>query len=160
MGKPKRARLAGKHWRPNDDTILRFLFNRIPVARIARRLGRTKTAIYERVLKIGLTGVKLHRPSLREWHSAALRASLAASIPIGDIMSLKRARPVVRARWLAFRYLRESGCSYPGIGQVTGFDHSTVIHGIRRLSAGPKLKAKPPSNVHWLFDGQRLEWAA
>lgn len=53
MGPPKRARLAGKHWRPNDDTILRFLFNRIPVARIARRLGRTKTAIYERVLKIG-----------------------------------------------------------------------------------------------------------
>jgi hypothetical protein len=158
MGRPKRARRAGKQWRPNDDTILRFLFGRIPAAKIAHRLGRSEGGVYERILKIGLTGVKLHRPSLHEWHSAAQRASLAASVPIGDIMSPKRVRAVVRARWLAFRYLRESGCSYPGIGQVTGFDHTTILSGLRRLAAIEA--AKPTSNVHWIFDGQRLEWAA
>lgn len=47
----------------------------------------------------------------------------------GDIMSDSRQLPVVTARQLSMRLVRDlGGLSYPDIGRAFGRDHSTVMH--------------------------------
>lgn len=40
---------------------------------------------------------------------------------------------LVRARWQAFKVFRDAGYSLPEIGRVFGKDHTTVLHGLKRL---------------------------
>lgn len=49
-----------------------------------------------------------------------------------DLLSKRRHRPIVRARWIAMHRMRSLGYSYPAIGRVLGGkDHSTIINGVR-----------------------------
>jgi hypothetical protein len=45
-----------------------------------------------------------------------------------------RKRPLVLARWRAWKRLRDDGATLPMIGRVAAVDHSSVLHGLRRLS--------------------------
>lgn len=47
-------------------------------------------------------------------------------------MSHARFPYIVRARWEAFAILRENGASLLGIAAVSGFDHSSIHHGLAR----------------------------
>ena len=48
------------------------------------------------------------------------------------VMGRNRSRRICRARYAIFAALRQQGMSYAKIGALTGRDHSTVIHGIKR----------------------------
>lgn len=63
-------------------------------------------------------------------------------VGVRDVFSDFRERKVTRARWAAMYVLRhEKGYSFPEIGRVMNRDHTTVIHGVRRVEADPELLA-------------------
>lgn len=50
------------------------------------------------------------------------------------IMSRRRGAGLVRARWIAFRKLRDKGLTLPQIGRLFDCDHTTVLYGLRSLA--------------------------
>ncbi len=53
-----------------------------------------------------------------------------------------RLKALVTARYCAWWLARDlTNCSYPAIGAFFGFDHSTVVHGVRAYAA--RLKGDP-----------------
>lgn len=60
----------------------------------------------------------------------------AAGVSASDIRGQRRTRDLVRLRWAVAWLARARGVSYPQIGRALGGrDHTTIIHGIRRLGA-------------------------
>lgn len=84
------------------------------------------------------------RPSLSRYHAYAQREALAAGLPLADVMGRSRSRASVVARWRVWRTLRNEGASYPGIAACSGFDHSSILYGVRRLAV---VEAIPPMPV-------------
>lgn len=57
----------------------------------------------------------------------------ATKVSAKRLQSSERTPYVARARWVAWFILRQRRMTYPEIGRMTGgFDHSTVIHGIKQ----------------------------
>lgn len=51
----------------------------------------------------------------------------------GDIFGKHRCKSLVSARFAAFMLLRERyQLSFPELGRMVGFDHTTVIYGVKR----------------------------
>ncbi len=63
------------------------------------------------------------------------------SITVEDITGDSRRRECVQARHIAAYLLRGIGMSYPSIGRTLGCDHTTVMHGVRRVETTTALKA-------------------
>lgn len=84
------------------------------------------------------------RPSLSRYHAYAQREALAAGLPLADVMGRSQKRAAAVARWRVWRALRNEGASYPGIAASSGFDHSTILYGIRRLAV---VEASQPMPV-------------
>lgn len=61
--------------------------------------------------------------------------STMTGIPMEEICSTKRRQDFVRARQLAMWHGHRSGLSMPQIGTFFGYDHTTVLHGIRQTQA-------------------------
>ena len=54
-------------------------------------------------------------------------------VSVAAILSKRRSRGIVRARWCAVWVLRDKFLlSYPEVGEVLGIDHSSAMHAIRR----------------------------
>ena len=62
------------------------------------------------------------------------RATIAAYTTPQIVKDGGREREPVDKRHIVFALLRQAGLSYPRIGEICGgFDHGTVMHGIRRI---------------------------
>lgn len=61
--------------------------------------------------------------------------STMTGIPMEEICSTKRRQDFVRARQLAMWHGYRSGLSMPQIGTFFGYDHTTVLNGIRKTQA-------------------------
>jgi len=58
----------------------------------------------------------------------------AHEVSPADIMGPTQVRRVVRARWAVWRIMRdEYQMTLPQIGRAFGKDHTTVLHGLRRV---------------------------
>ena len=55
-------------------------------------------------------------------------------LTVEDMMGKSRKAEVVMARQVWWWYIRDRGCGYSEIGRLSGRDHSTVIHGVKRIS--------------------------
>ena len=101
---------------------------------IAARLGiKSQRVSYHAVRLLGSKQLS-RKPSRQKWVTAATEAAKDAWIPVGWVLSGKKLRPAVLARWTAWKALADEGrYSISGIGQVSGHDHTSVLHGIRRL---------------------------
>ena len=55
------------------------------------------------------------------------------SIPSERVFSKSRAAQFVQARNLLYLVLRQEGCSFPEIGELTGKHHTTIIYGINSI---------------------------
>lgn len=62
------------------------------------------------------------------------------SVTIDQMLSTSRAREVVAARAVTSHLLREAGRSLPDIGALLGKDHTTVMHGCRRVAEDEALR--------------------
>lgn len=57
-------------------------------------------------------------------------------IPYRTLLSARRARSIIRARWAAmYSVARLTRLSYPQMGISFGRDHSTVMHGVKMANA-------------------------
>lgn len=63
----------------------------------------------------------------------AAQVSEETGVPVAQIFGHRRQAQIVRARWTVWQRARRQGLSLPQIGGATGHDHTTVLHGLRRL---------------------------
>lgn len=130
---------AWQRWTPREDEILRKLCGKKLLCQVAKRLGRTPGAVKHRtfVCNIAVRYSKISmRPSLSTWRAAVSAASDKSGVAFETIAGRSHKRPAVRARWAAFRILRDQGYSLPSIGKAGEWtlDHATVFHGLQRLA--------------------------
>jgi hypothetical protein len=69
----------------------------------------------------------------------AAAAALFHVAPPARLLSPGRHRDICSARWIAAWMLRMRNWSTPKIGRFLGLDHSTVLHGLRRVAASQEL---------------------
>ncbi len=79
-------------------------------------------------------------PSKSAWLKAVEMASYDAWILPEWILDGRRHKRVVRARWAAWRYLRDMNPNYSvaGMARTTGYDHTTILWGLKRLAEGER----------------------
>lgn len=69
-----------------------------------------------------------------------LRACQAAGTTIEEVRSHSKNQRPATARQLVCALLRTTGMSFPKIGDLVGYsEHSTVIHGVRKIMGRPAL---------------------
>lgn len=69
---------------------------------------------------------------------ARLYACIAAAnhgVTIAQVFGEGRRAPVCRARWEAWERLYRDGLTLAAIGRQFGRDHSSVLHGLRKIGA-------------------------
>lgn len=66
---------------------------------------------------------------------AARAVERLTGVPATLIRSPSRTKRVVRARWLAMKIAHDCGLSIAGIGRALAMDHTTVMHGLRKIAA-------------------------
>ncbi len=59
-------------------------------------------------------------------------ATAIAGLDRDAIRQHARTREYTWTRYAVMSEARRRGCSYPAIAKVMGFDHTTIIHGVRR----------------------------
>jgi chromosomal replication initiation ATPase DnaA len=69
----------------------------------------------------------------------AVSASLFNVVPPARLLRPGRHRDICSARWIAAWTLRRRGWSTLKIGRFLGLDHSTVLHGLRRVAERHEL---------------------
>ncbi len=76
----------------------------------------------------------LSEDALPTWKRIILETCNKHDVSYNDIMSPRRAVPIVRARQEAmWRLKMETSMSYPAIGRrLGGKDHTTILHGVRK----------------------------
>lgn len=134
----RRGNRIGSHWCDRDYRILDFLFPRIGAERTAKRLKRSVESIEARAADRGLIrSTAPRRPTPKDVREALRLATESTGISADAILGRSRQVPVVKARWIAFKALRDRRCSLPGIGAALGVDHSTVHHGLKSMAELP-----------------------
>jgi chromosomal replication initiation ATPase DnaA len=71
----------------------------------------------------------------KEAHVVATVVATEYFLTATEIFSPARERERVEARQIAWWLLRTAGWSFPRIGRFSGFDHSSVLHGVRVVEA-------------------------
>ena len=67
----------------------------------------------------------------------AEQEAMRAGITTDEIMSKRRFKPIQEPRWRVWRRIRGYGYSLPGIASAWGMDHTSILHGIKRLGDRP-----------------------
>lgn len=63
----------------------------------------------------------------------AERVSKVSGVPVDAIYERNRRPEICRARHLLWATLRAEGWSLVRIGKETGYDHTAVLHGVRKV---------------------------
>jgi hypothetical protein len=76
----------------------------------------------------------LREPPADAWIKIATQVAKDACIRPTLVLDGTKTIPVVRARWRAWRIIKDTfpETSLAGIGRVSGFHHTTVLYGIAR----------------------------
>lgn len=79
-----------------------------------------------------MTPLETRRVVLRTVIDSAREYEVSAQ----DILGESRTRSIAQARQVVFYRLHTSGFSLSQIGRLLQRDHSTVLHGVRKVAAG------------------------
>ncbi len=76
------------------------------------------------------------QPSQSHWQRVATQEAEAAGLDPVKLLAGVKTRGYPQARWRAWARLKAEDHRYSliGIGRVSGFDHSSVHHGLNRIS--------------------------
>ncbi len=82
-------------------------------------------------------------PLSRDWRATAFQVAQEAGIS-ESIILCGTSRKAARARWVAWqRILAENPqISILGLARICGFDHTTILHGLARISGDTALRPK------------------
>lgn len=81
-------------------------------------------------------------PPLILWRAVAIVEAAQGGVLASEVMSRELNRKVCKARFMAWRRLREMGYGLSGIGRRTGRDHTSVLYGIRSVDYPFKRRQK------------------
>lgn len=128
------------NWTPVLDDWLKELWGSGSMEAIAREMNLTPRRVKTRALKLGLPTPRLARtyePTKQDWIEIATAHADAARLNRVKLLAGTRTRPYTDARWRAWRDLmaRHPHVSFAGAGRISGFHHTSVISGVRRLAA-------------------------
>lgn len=144
--------MHGMRWTPDQDDALRSVFaNGLSDIEIGARLGRTDHSILQRRKVLELYRTKTYvtrRMGKKTWIALASDAALAADLPLDDVLGRARGRKVTLARWQAWKAGRAAGYCIAGIGAASGFHHTSVLFGLRRLDAGAIAWGRKTASKH------------
>lgn len=78
-------------------------------------------------------------PPTEAWFDFASEEARKLNCRPADVLGPSKRRRHVVARWRAWHALKQAYpyCSVAGIARVTGYDHTTIRYGIRRLLKEP-----------------------
>lgn len=76
-----------------------------------------------------------------KWRRIATEEAVASNLDPVAVLAGVHLRPHVYARWRAWERLISDGHSYKSIATASGFDHTTVMHGVK-----PDQRAR---QKHW-----------
>lgn len=124
----------------SDDVISRLDRLKRLQSRIEIEIER-ETAFQQRIRRLG-SQVRLAVVTRGDWPTRVIAtAGHHFSVSADDITGPGRSHDIVDARHVAAWLLRESGWSFPQIGEAMGKDHTTVMHGVKRVDKTPELIA-------------------
>jgi len=73
-------------------------------------------------------------PASASLHAAVYPTLDALGVAWFEVFTRKRTPLLARMRWRVFRDLQRLGLSFSRIGRLTGYDHTTIIYGLRKLA--------------------------
>lgn len=134
MGAPKHR------WTPEQDSALRALNGQYTIKVIGRRLGLAEDIIFRRQKKLGLVARstrEILQPPDSLWVAVATEAAKRHRIKPSYLLAGARAHRVSRARheaWATF-VAQHPEYSIAGLARTSGFNHTSVLAGIKRVAA-------------------------
>jgi hypothetical protein len=130
--------LKMRFWTEEELAVLREHYERLGPTECSKMIDRSSHACAEKAFKIDLhfyTKGK-GRPARSLYENTLRSAADTAGIKMTDALGCSRKRSIVHVRWRAWTELYQTGrYSLTGIGFVGGYDHTTILNGIRRLEA-------------------------
>lgn len=130
----KRAR-HGMIWSSEENATLQARYAKEPVADLASDLGRSVGAVLAHAIRLDCVQPVRKRPSRTRYHALLRLYCEASGVAFEEAISRGRSLRVARVRWAAWRDLhRHCRASFSGIGSIAGYDHTSVSHGIRRIT--------------------------
>ena len=127
----------GRPWTEADLTYLRSSHATTLDRDIAAHLGRTTRAITLKAAQDGLTSLIRERkcwPTEAVYVAAIKDVAAAHEMSPIPLLSASSHWRIARIRWEAWQRLRNDGYGVVGIGAISGYDHSSIAHGTRRLA--------------------------
>lgn len=78
-------------------------------------------------------------PPQEIWTAAATQAATEAGVPLAQVVGPFKNRKAATARWRAWKHVLDQNPQYSiaGLGRASGWDHSSIIWGLRRLGGMP-----------------------
>lgn len=136
------------NWTPFWDNQLRELAPKMTSNEAADLLGIHRDTLVCRARLIGRPFPKiktLSHPTPDEWIQAATTEAAQAGVRVGDVLAGDRRRGPCVARWRAWKRVLDSNPRYSviGLARTSGFDHSTLISALRRLSKIDGVRQSP-----------------
>lgn len=126
-------------WPKELDDRLRELWPVSSLAEMSREFGLSTRRIKDRAKRLKLP-IATYRerltPSKAEWVEIASQIAREAKLRPSDVLAGCRYKAAVRARWAAWKEVldRNPNYSIAGLGRTSGHDHTTILHGLQRLS--------------------------
>ena len=124
----------------------------------ARRMKCHYTTIAHHVKLLGLPkkgNSAAYSPPPEIWRIIVRQTAREARVGAREIMGYNPSQNVVWARWTAWKRLLDEYPQYSiaGLARVSGWDHTTILHGLKRLSGekprGPNGRCFSRSSGRW-----------
>lgn len=125
-------------WTPEMDRTLTDLWGHRSRPSIGKDLGLPVGRVERRAKKLRLPRYRVGKPfepTKQQWIDVATEKAHEAGVSAVRLMAGKSHKPITHARWRAFKAILERNpyLSIAGVARVAGFDHTTVLNGLKRL---------------------------
>src|ERR1035437_152658 len=126
-----------RFWTPENEARLAVLCLSQGRKQIAAILEISLPNLDRRLKTLGLRPLpysKALSPKNAEWIAVATRNARESKVRPSDLMAGVKLKPVVHARWRAWKEMKEIYPHYSiaGIARTSGHDWTTVLHGLKR----------------------------
>lgn len=127
------------HWTPFWEDQVREMSQTKTIGEAAAHLGILTSTLWDKGLSLGITFVppkKAMQPEADVWIAAATKQANYLKVPLNQVLGYNPSRKASRARWKAWKAVLDSDPRYSiaGLARVSGFNHSSLMYGLSRLS--------------------------
>lgn len=118
-----------------------------PATKIGRIMGLSPARVAGKAKRLELPDRPhrmLYEPRRADWIRVVSAHAKAQQLAPREVMAGRKFRPAVIARWRAFQQMLDEfpNMSMAGLGRVSGFDHTSILHGLRRINGKTAQETK------------------